>query len=60
MTAWVGWGLNANAPNQGLAVWVSWSDGGAQAHTITSPVSPATYTATFMITPVELQGFTLE
>jgi glucose/arabinose dehydrogenase/PKD repeat protein len=28
-------------------VWNSWSDGGAQSHTITAPSSPATYTATF-------------
>jgi len=28
-------------------VWVSWSDGGAQSHTITVPSSPTTYTANF-------------
>jgi len=28
-------------------VWVSWSDGGTQSHTITVPSSPTTYTANF-------------
>jgi len=28
-------------------VWVSWSDGGAQSHSITVPWNPTTYTATF-------------
>jgi uncharacterized repeat protein (TIGR01451 family) len=27
--------------------WSSWSDGGAESHTITAPASPATYTATY-------------
>jgi PKD repeat protein/glucose/arabinose dehydrogenase len=39
------------APNQSLGgtsyVFSSWSDGGAQTHTITAPSAPATYTATF-------------
>jgi hypothetical protein len=28
-------------------VFVSWSDGGAQTHTIRAPATPTTYTATF-------------
>ena len=39
------------APTQGAypTTWefVSWSDGGAQSHTITTPSAPATFTATF-------------
>ncbi len=39
------------APTQGAypTTWefVSWSDGGPQSHTITTPAAPATYTATF-------------
>ncbi|HYT26379.1 MAG TPA: hypothetical protein VEP73_07870, partial [Actinomycetota bacterium] len=31
-------------------VFVSWSDGGAQAHTITVPSANATYTATYQRT----------
>jgi PKD repeat protein len=40
-----------SAPNQTIGgtqyTFSSWSDGGAQTHTITAPASPATYTATF-------------
>ena len=40
-----------SAPNQSLGgiayTFSSWSDGGAQTHTITAPSTPATYTATF-------------
>jgi PKD repeat protein/glucose/arabinose dehydrogenase len=40
-----------SAPNQSLGgisyVFSSWSDGGAQTHTITAPATAATYTATF-------------
>ena len=43
--------LAASSPVSGGAgiqyVWVSWSDGGAQSHTIAVPSSPATYTANF-------------
>jgi hypothetical protein len=28
-------------------LFVSWSDGGAQTHTITAPAAPTTYTARF-------------
>ena len=41
--------LSANSPvSNGSGtqyVWASWSDGGAQSHTITTPSSPITYTA---------------
>jgi PKD repeat protein len=43
---------SVSAPNQSLAgtsyVFSSWSDGGAQTHTITAPASAASYTATFV------------
>jgi len=43
--------LAANSPVSGGVgiqyVWVSWSDGGSQSHTITVPSSSATYTANF-------------
>jgi len=43
--------LTANSPVSGGVgnqyVWVSWSDGGAQSHTIMVPSSPTTYTANF-------------
>ena len=43
--------LAANSPVSGGTgvqhVWVSWSDGGAQSHTITVPSSPTAYTANF-------------
>ena len=47
MTSWEAYALNVNAPAQTGYAFVSWSDGGAQAHTIVTPASPATYTATF-------------
>jgi glucose/arabinose dehydrogenase/PKD repeat protein len=52
VVSWASYALNVNAPPQvdgaGKAwTFTSWSDGGAQAHTITTPASPATYTATF-------------
>jgi glucose/arabinose dehydrogenase len=52
ITSWDGWGLAVNAPDQQDAlgnplVFAAWSDGGARAHTITTPASPATYVATY-------------
>ena len=47
ITSWQGYVLNVNAPNQTKWRFSSWSDGGAQAHAIVTPASPATYTATF-------------
>lgn len=54
VVSWDGYQLNVNAPNQNLNGqqynFVSWSDGGAAAHTITTPATAATYTATFQAT----------
>ena len=38
--------VNAPSP-QGSWGFASWSDGGAQTHTVTAPASPTSYTATF-------------
>lgn len=49
--SWAGYGLNVYAPNQkhNSRNWVfkSWSDGRAASHTITTPSTTKTYTATF-------------
>lgn len=67
LTSWQGWGLQVFAPNQTDVngdTWVfsSWSDGGNQGHTILTPASAATYTATFQLSetsgPTDL--YTLE
>jgi glucose/arabinose dehydrogenase len=46
--------IQLTAPNQKYRgktyTWASWSDGGAQTHTITAPSTPTTYTATFQRT----------
>lgn len=52
VVSWDGYQLNVNAPNQNDASgqpynFSSWSDGGAQSHTITTPATAATYTANF-------------
>jgi glucose/arabinose dehydrogenase/PKD repeat protein len=47
LVSWDGYALNVNAPAQSGFSFVSWSDGGAQAHTITTPATATTYTATF-------------
>lgn len=47
ITSWQAWVLNVNVPRQAGWKFVSWSDGGAKAHAITTPASPTTYTATF-------------
>jgi PKD repeat protein len=53
--SWANYVLNVDAPNQGLAgtnyTWTSWSDGGARAHAITTPLTTTTYTATFQALP---------
>ncbi|HEX6738328.1 MAG TPA: PQQ-dependent sugar dehydrogenase, partial [Vicinamibacteria bacterium] len=53
--SWADYVLNVDAPNQGLAgtnyTWASWSDAGARAHAITTPLTAATYTATFTALP---------
>ena len=51
ITSWDGWGVPVSAQGQSAQgqYWhfSSWSDSGAASHTITTPSSPATYTATF-------------
>jgi glucose/arabinose dehydrogenase/PKD repeat protein len=47
ITSWRAWALNVDAIENANWRWVSWSDGGAKAHTIVTPASPATYRATF-------------
>jgi glucose/arabinose dehydrogenase len=46
ITSWDGYALNIDVPAQAGYEFVSWSDGGARAHTITTPASATTYTAT--------------
>jgi PKD repeat protein len=53
LTSWQNYQLRVTAPDQadgvGAAhVFSSWSDGGAQSHTIATPSTAATYTATFV------------
>lgn len=52
IVSWEAWDLNVNAPDQvdgSDRAWTfsSWSDGGAVGHIITTPPSPASYTANF-------------
>ena len=52
VTSWEGWRIPVVAPDQAEAggsgvTFVSWSDGGARSHDITTPAAPATYTARF-------------
>ena len=53
LTSWKGWQLGLGAPepqydSQGQGqTFVSWSDGGARVHQITTPAAATTYTATF-------------
>lgn len=52
ISSWQGARLSINAPNQTDSsgnVWAfnSWSDGGPASHTITTPATTSTYTATF-------------
>jgi hypothetical protein len=52
VVSWRSWGLRVRADDQvkdGVGyVFQSWSDGGARDHVITTPASPATYTANFV------------
>jgi glucose/arabinose dehydrogenase len=52
VVSWEAYALNVSVPAQAGYSFVSWSDGGAQAHAITTPASPVTYTATFTATAV--------
>jgi glucose/arabinose dehydrogenase/chitodextrinase len=45
--SWSNYSLRVNAPNQSGQTFQSWSDGGAQSHTITTPSNGGSYTATF-------------
>jgi hypothetical protein len=48
ITSWQGWQLNLTVPvRQPPFSFVSWSDGGAATHSVTTPSAPATYTATY-------------
>jgi glucose/arabinose dehydrogenase len=65
VTSWEAWRMNATAPNQvdgsGQGwTFASWSDGGAAAHTITTPGAPAAYTASFTKTSPTTLTFTPE
>ncbi|HYN89906.1 MAG TPA: PQQ-dependent sugar dehydrogenase, partial [Ardenticatenaceae bacterium] len=53
LTSWEGYQLNLTAPNQQDASgrqmrFQSWSDGGAQSHSVTTPATPVTYRAIFV------------
>ena len=48
ITSWAGWQLTLAAlARQGPYTFVSWSDGGAATHTVTTPATPTSYTATY-------------
>ncbi len=48
ITSWQGWPLTIGAPSpQAGKRFRSWSDGGAQVHTVVTPASATTYTAAF-------------
>ncbi len=54
--SWRGYKLNVKAATQttstgATASFRSWSDGGAAAHTVTTPASATTYTASFAVSP---------
>lgn len=57
LTSWQGYGLTIDAPlqsgPQGWRRWASWSQGGARSQTIVTGSAPATYTATFIPTPIQ-------
>ena len=64
LTSWEGYVLavNASSPQSvGGASWVfwSWSDADLRSHTIVTPVSPATYTATFLAPPANVAAPTV-
>ena len=63
VTSWDGWRIPVVAPDQAEAggsgvTFVSWSDGGARAHDITTPATAATYTARFTDSYARPQGAT--
>lgn len=60
VVSWDGYGLNVNAPNQTVNgnqySFQSWSDSGAQTHTITTGASNAAYTAAFQLVSATVSG----
>jgi glucose/arabinose dehydrogenase len=46
-TSWERWNVTVSAPDQPGYAFRRWSDGGARTHTIRTPSSATTYTATF-------------
>ena len=46
-TSWEGWAIQLKAPQQKKWLFRSWSDGGRAAHTVVTPATATTYTATF-------------
>jgi glucose/arabinose dehydrogenase len=49
-TSWEGWNVTADAIGKSGYAFTSWSDGGASTHTIVTPATASTYTATFAST----------
>jgi len=59
ITSWEAWQLALNAPSpQGGHEFASWSDGGAQAHSVATPATASTYTATFTVSPTPIATMT--
>ncbi len=62
LTAWDGWTLQLSTPKTQFTSsgqgqnFVSWSDGGAPSHAITTPTTDTTYTATFTPNYVRPRG----
>ena len=60
VVSWDGYGLNVNAPAQTVNgnqyAFQSWSDNGAQTHTIATGATAATYTATFRLVSSTVSG----
>ena len=50
-TSWEGWDVTVDAPAQAGYTFTSWSDGGAATHTIRTPATARTYTATYRKNP---------
>lgn len=65
INAWQAWTMNVNAPSPQNSVgtsygFTSWSDAGAQSHSIVTLATPTTYTASFnSLGPASLDYFTV-
>ena len=63
LTSWRGYELHVSAPDQtasgGAATFRAWSDGGAASHTIRTPASARTYTASFDVRAQAVTSLTL-